>query len=344
MKIDKTEARQGEKRYLPFVQLLRGAGQVMFQKSSWCGALFLLGIVWGAWDEGRMVVAWGALAGLVTATLVGHILHMEPDEGASGLWGFNGILTGAAMMTFLKPTPAVWLALLLASAATVWVRRGMNRMMAPWRINSLTMPFILVTWLFLLAARGLNALPIEALPAPHLPTEASSWLHLTPSVVVKGWLTGIAQVFLLDSWSAGAILLMGLVVANRWSALWAAVASALAMGVALYYGAPAEAWCEGLYGFSPVLTGIALGSIFYPPSWRSALWCITGILISLFTQVAFDVVLAPVGIPSLTAPFCLTTWLMLLPMFKLERHPHRAPFTPEADHSDWDHKRKPHLD
>ena len=41
---------------------LCGAGQVMFQKSVWTSLLFLAGIFWGAWIEGRMAVAWGAVA------------------------------------------------------------------------------------------------------------------------------------------------------------------------------------------------------------------------------------------------------------------------------------------
>ena len=36
---------------------LCGAGQVMFQKSVWTSLLFLAGIFWGAWIEGRMAVA-----------------------------------------------------------------------------------------------------------------------------------------------------------------------------------------------------------------------------------------------------------------------------------------------
>ncbi|MDE6928849.1 MAG: urea transporter, partial [Muribaculaceae bacterium] len=39
--------------------LLRGAGQVMFQCSSWTGLLFLAGIFWGAYASHTPAVAWG---------------------------------------------------------------------------------------------------------------------------------------------------------------------------------------------------------------------------------------------------------------------------------------------
>ncbi len=44
--------------------LLRGAGQVMFQRNAWTGLLFLCGIFWGAYAGGHGAVAWGALLGL----------------------------------------------------------------------------------------------------------------------------------------------------------------------------------------------------------------------------------------------------------------------------------------
>ncbi len=51
--------------------LSRGAAQVMFQDNPWTGLLFIIGIFAGSYIEGMPVVAWGALAGLVTSTLAG---------------------------------------------------------------------------------------------------------------------------------------------------------------------------------------------------------------------------------------------------------------------------------
>ncbi len=335
---------EGQRLFGWLCSLIRGAGQVMFQKSVGCGLLFLVGIFYGAIHENRIEVAWGALVGLLSATGAGFLLRMEPDEGAQGLWGFNGILTGCALMTFLRPTLLCWGVLILFSASTVWVRRGMNRMMAPWKINSLTMPFILMTWLSLLAARTLQGLTIEGLSDPGFPIQASAAIQWSPRLLIKWWLSGISQVFLLNAWPTGLLFLFGLWIANRWTALWAALASALSLLLALCFGAPGSALSEGLYGFSPVLTGIALGAIFYRPSWRVAVWCTLGIIMTFFLQAACNMLLRPFGLPSLTFPFCLTTWLFLLPMFKLEGSPHKSHVMPDPDHTDWSAERKFHLD
>jgi urea transporter len=91
------------------------------------------------------------------------------------------------------------------------------------------------------------------------------------------------------------------------------IGSALSLLWAALYGAPLHEVWHGLYSYSAVLTAIALGCTFYRPGWRSALWTVTGILVTVVLQGAFDSWLRPWGLPSLTAPFCVATWLFLWP-------------------------------
>lgn len=308
--------------------ILRGAGQVMFQGRGWCGALFLLGILWGSWFDGRFSVGVGALVGLAVSTITGHLLGLKREDGEAGLWGFNGVLVGCAIMTFLRSTPLTWLLLIFGASMTVWVREGLNRVMAPWRVNSFTMPFVLTTWLLLAAARSFKGLPPDGLAMPSLPVMVhSAELSTDLLSLITYWLRGISQVFLIDSWVTGLLFLIGLWLSNGWAAFWAALGSAVALAVAIFFGGSGALISDGLYGFSAVLTAIALGAVFYRPCFRSALWTLLGIVATLFVQAAVDQLLRPVGIPSLTFPFCLTTWLFLLPMLKIDSQ------TP--DHTSW---------
>ncbi len=316
--------------------LLRGAGQVMFQNDIRTGLLFLAGIFWGACRGGMGAVAWGALAGLIVSTLAGYLLGLPKRDGEQGLWGFNGVLVGCAFPTFLGNTFGMWLALILCAALTTWVRAGFNRVMAPWKVNSLTFPFVFCTWMFLLAARAMHGLPAAHMSAPELPGAFSSLADLHFVHLIAGWLKGVAQVFLIDSWVTGLLFLAGLFLGNRWAALWAAIGSAVGLLIALLFKASAADIATGLYGFSPVLTGIALATVFYKPNLRSACWALLGIVVTVFVQAGMNVMLAPVGIATLTAPFCITTWLFLLPLIVFDEQP--AP-----DHSDWDARNKRHL-
>jgi urea transporter len=159
-----------------------------------------------------------------------------------------------------------------------------------------------------LAARGWPAAPSAVCIDPPLSFEL--W--------VEAWLKGVSQVFLIDSWGAGLCFLIGLYISSRWACFWAMIGSALSLLLAVAYGAPLHAALHGLYSYSAVLTAIALGCTFYRPGWQSALWAVAGILFTVVAQMAFDTWLRPWGLPSLTGPFCLTTWLFLWPQFRLE--------------------------
>ena len=316
--------------------LLRGAGQVMFQNNAWTGLLFLAGIFWGAYHEGQGLVGWGALLGLIVSTLTGFILGLPAKDGEQGLWGFNGILVGCAFPTFLGNTVWMWVALIICAMLTTFVRTGFNNVMAKWKVNSFTFPFVFCTWLFLLAARAMHGLPPEHMGTPSLPETFAAYESLRFVDLLVYWLKGISQVFLINSWVAGALFLIGLLISSRWAALWAAVGSALALLVAILFKASGSDIANGLYGFSAVLTAIALATVFYKPNFFSALWALLGIVFTVFVQAGMNVMMAPVGIATLTAPFCIATWLFLLPLIKFDENEH-------PDHSNWYLENKRHL-
>lgn len=299
---------------------LKGAGQVMFQGSAWTGLLIMIGIFWGSYGpdgENMPLVAWGALTGLVVSTLAGYLFESKTD-GDQGLWGFNGILVGCAVFTFLGNTVWAWVALVLGAALTVVARRGLNNVFAPFNTTSYTFPFIVISWFILLSARMMGQLPpvgesIAALPTS-VPAEAFSYSF---GDLVVYWLKGIAQVFLVNSWVTGIIFIVALALCSRWAAAWAMIASAVSLAVAIAFNANHSDIVNGLFGFSPVLTGIAIGCTFYKPSVKSFFYALAAVVFTVFVQAGLDAFLAPVGIATLTAPFCIATWIFMLPMYKL---------------------------
>lgn len=309
--------------------LLKGAGQVMFQNSSWTGVFFILGIIAGAVIEGSPLVAIGAIIGLIVSTVTGYILNLPQDEGEAGLWGFNGILVGCAFPTFMGNTLLMWLALILCAAITTWLRTGLNNVMGSWKINSLTFPFVFATWLFLLATHTLKGLNGEYMSTPSLLLSFNPSIDLNITNLLDAWLKGISQVFLINSWLTGFLFLIGLYLSSRWAALWAGIGSAIALLIAIIFRASGFDIANGLYGFSATLTGIALGCTFYTPNIKSAIWSIVAIITTVFVQAGMNALFEPFGIATLTAPFCITTWIFLLPRLNLQNT------STVPDHSHW---------
>ncbi len=298
--------------------LLRGSGQVMFQESAYTGLLILVGIFWGAYSASVPQIAWGALLGLAASTFAGWIIGEYRQDGEQGLWGFNGILVGCAFPTFLEPVPLMWVSLVCCAMLTTWMRRGFNNVTAQFKINSLTFPFVFLTWTFLLSARVLTATPLADMNSPALIVHIGGQIDWSIGSFAIYWLKGISQVFLINNWITGIIFLIALGVCSIWAAIYAAMSSAIALLVAVLFAADPADVTAGLFGFSPVLTGIALGTTFYKVSWKSAIWTVAGVVATVFIQAGMDTLMLPWGMPTLTAPFCIATWLFLLPLYKMD--------------------------
>lgn len=311
--------------------ILRGIGQVMFQCNAWTGLLFLAGIFWGSYECGLPQVAWGAVVGVFASTLAGYALGEPASDGDQGLWGFNGVLVGCAFPTFMPNNWLMWVSIIFFAALSTWVRRGFNNVMAPWKVNSLTFPFVFLTWVFLLACRMFDTMQPVGLSHPGIEEASGFALDCGFGHLVVYWLKGIAQVFLVNSWVTGIFFLAALFIGNVWAGVWGAVGSAISLALAILFKANGADIADGLYGFSPVLTGIAIGMTFYKVNLRSAAWAVLAIVATFFVQAAMDILMQAWGLPTLTGPFCVATWLFLLPLYK---------FTSDSpDHSDWKTKK-----
>lgn len=279
--------------------MLRGAGQVMFQDNAAAGALFLGGVAAGAFIMGIPEIAAGAVIGLVVSTLAGMAVGGCDEDARSGVYGFNGILVGCALPLLLGPSAAMWGLLVAGAVATPWVRRVLNRLMERrFASGSLTLPFVLTTWVAVAAAR---------LAGRTAPSAAGD--SMPDFMLLEGVLKGVSQVFLIDSWLAGLLFIAGLAAGSWRAALWAVVGSVAGLCAGLIAGAGAEGVASGLWGYNPVLTAIALFTVF--PSAGVLRGCI-GILLSIALVPVVSAVVAPLSVVPLTAPFCIAVMVVML--------------------------------
>lgn len=303
----------------------------MFQNNAWTGLLFMVGIFWGSYASGMPQVAWGAVAGVITSTLAGVFIGQEDNDGRQGLWGFNGVLVGCAFPTFLADTPLMWIALIFCAILSTWMRTAFNNLLKPYKVSSLTFPFVFLTLVFLLCAGTLEGMPEAgpSIPSTEVMFENGEFAPSFTDLVVI-WLKGVAQVFLIDNWVTGIFFLAALAVSSWAAALWAAGASAICVGLSMLYHADPISVSSGLYGFSAVLTGIALGDTFLAKNWKTILWTLAGIVATFFLQAGLNSLMEPFGLPTLTGPFCMATWLFLLPAYRWTRPVFAALDEPES--------------
>ena len=289
-------------------RVLRGLGQVMLQNNPITGLLFLLGIALNA-----PIFAAAALLGAAVGTLSAQLLGVQVSDLTQGLWGFNGALCGIALLYFLQPSLLTWACVALAASASTIIAAALQTRLKVWQLPGLTAPFVWVSWCFFLATARFGRLEsTQLLPTAGLPQATAVEGMISASTVFEGVFNGVAQVFFQGSVLTGVVFTLGLLLASRKIACAAIFGSLSGVLVAWAMGAAEPTIRAGAFGFNSVLVAVALIGVFLPASWRSWVYTALALLVTPFVLAGLSAALQPLGLPALTMPFVLVTWIFVL--------------------------------
>lgn len=135
---------------------------------------------------------------------------------------------------------------------------------------------------------------------------------------VERILRGVGQVIFQGNWVSGAVLLLAIGLHSRVFLAAALMGTFVATGTGIIAGMERRLLDAGMAGFNGCLVGIALALYLGDdanrpgaPSWR--LWLVIVLAASASTVIAaaFEGLFARSGLPGLTAPFVVATWLVL---------------------------------
>jgi urea transporter len=283
----------------PVLWVFRGIGQVFFQENALTGALFTLGIA-----VSSPLMALGAVVGSAIGTATAWALKYDKSEVHAGIYGFNATLVGIATLFFFRPG-FVSTSLLVVGCIVATLLTRLMRQYVPF--PTYTTPFIVTTWVVYFLGRAMGAAPVVGYPAllpnPPLPFVAEAVAH------------GVGQVMFQGSLWTGLLFLVGIAISDRRHAAWVLAGSIVGMLLA-WHNTEAKAVdperlvdralfdniALGLYGYNATLAAVALYL------WRRSL---IPPLLGMLLTVPLTELVPLLGIPALTAPFVLATWLVL---------------------------------
>ncbi|WP_207004957.1 urea transporter [Trinickia mobilis] len=305
---------------------LRGCGQVLLQNNPLTGLFFLAAIIWAAHVESNPGVAIGAVAATAIATGTAYLFKMDKESLRSGLYGYSATLMGIGLPTFLSSSPYLWLCLVFGAILCPIFTLVLAKILKTWQGAALTAPFVFVTWFIMLGANNFSHLHSSVLPAPMLPhplNASSLGGALSVTDFISAGLYGASEVFLLPSMISGALILIGLAVSSGWVLGFGIIGTLLPLAVGQFLGADPSLLHAGLYSFSGVLTAVAIGHTFNQPSWRVLIYTVICVVFTVFVQGALAAILSPYGLPVLTMPFVMASWLFLVADDQLMPKHHR---------------------
>lgn len=309
--LDRTGLKENNRSlYSPWIFLdsvLRGIGQVLLQNNSYTALLFLTGIAIHS-----ATLAGAVFLGAAINTLVAQIMGLERSAIRSGLYGFNGALVGLALFIFLVPSWLTFLSLLLAAAFSTLLMRAFSNLLLPFHLPAFTAPFVLISWMmFLSNARFARMESTHLLPTAGLPKLMGVEGTVSLQTIIDGTLNGLGQIFFQGSVLTGIIFLMALLISSRLSALMAVLGSLAGVLVAWLWGASEPSIHIGAFGFNSALVGVALAVLLPRFGVREYFFTLLAIFITPFVYAALSAALEPIGMPALTFPFVLVSWVFL---------------------------------
>jgi urea transporter len=261
--------------------VLRALGQVFFQENALTGALFALGIA-----VSSPLMALGAIVGSAIGSATAWVLKFDGSVLKAGIYGINPAVVGIATLFFFQPG-VLSIGLLVIGCVVAALLTEVLRRFVPF--PTYATPFLLTFWPIYFLGPALGAARVD-LGKPVM------------AGFVQAVAYGIGQVLFQASIWTAVFFLAGIALNNWRHAPWAVVASLVGMLVGIYHHDSSEEIAAlGLYGYNAVLTALAL------TVWRpSVIVPLLGILLS----VPLTEHIPQLGLPALTAPFVLSTWLV----------------------------------
>jgi urea transporter len=267
--------------------VLRGIGQVMFQDHAGTGFLFLIGI---AIESPLMAV--GAIIGAIVGPTVAFFARFDRKEIEAGIHGFNPVLVGAGTVVFLQPVVLTWVLVALGCVGATFITYLMRTYL---KFPTYTAPFIVTTWLLIIIAHAIAGTAIDVIPA----TVVETPIGLFEGLLLKG----VAQVFFSANVVTGILFLVGIGLSNWRHAVVALLGSLVGTLLGVYHNNPATRISIGIYGYNASLAAMAVYL------WKESL--LLPILAAAISIPLTELFPAWLGMPALTAPFVIATWIVI---------------------------------
>jgi urea transporter len=268
--------------------VLRGISQVIIVNNSLSGIVILSALYVG----GGALLGTLALSCAVVSTLLAKRAYSDVDSVKSGLEGYNACLVGCAFSVFVSREwdAGMFFAGLFCGVASSFVNLSLK---AFFNIPTFTFAFNLTIIAYVLFGMS------DPGPLPDLPPTAIN-IILCP-------LRGISQIWVVNSWVAGSLILVGVAIDSVGIALYALCGSIVGCITGYIFGGDDNLAkvLNGLHGFNSSLMACAI-AVFYVPSIGSVCFGISACVFTEFVTLGlgnlFD---RAIHTPSFTLPFSI---------------------------------------
>lgn len=291
--------------------VLSGYAQIAFSDNTFSALIMIL----AAWI-GSPVQCISAVWATFVSTLFAYITGVPRDLIRSGLYGFNGALSGLALPLLLFPGESVSLKLLAVSALAgilcVFLTTTLRSFFGKWNVPALSSPYCVSVSIILIVSVLLGVTVIQPVGLSDL-IMANPFSDWTFTELIYAMANGASQVLWVEKPICGVLYFAAVLCSSRIDAINTIVAVIASTTISVLLGLPKDAVMIGIYGFNSVLLMqvIARGFLINRKSY------IFNVLMATFTPIVcviFKIILSFIGVNTLLAfPYvtvCIIAFLL----------------------------------
>lgn len=284
----------------------KNISQVVLLENTWTGLLILIALWIGNWKIGL-----AAMIGSTISLMTARHFNYTDEEIHSGLAGFNPVLIAIDLTLFLLWSWQSILVILISIVLAMPIAQAIKNFLKPFHLPELTTPFVVITWVVLLMSQQFKFVKTNV---DVLPLTADVHINLNTTFhPIHAFFNDVSQIFLVEHTISGILIVIACFIASRRTGIYLLIANFLGLLLEFFFGADIGTLNEGLFGFNLMLSIIAIGVTFRSANHLKAVIAfVLTVVMTPMMYAATATFLEPIGIPSLTFPFIITTWTLLL--------------------------------
>ena len=258
----------------------------------------------------------GFVSVLVSLALV-NLLGYVSENIRMGSYSFNALLLGIGMGTFFHFSGLFFIWLMVGCATVTMLSVILFDRFYKVGMPLLSIPFLLTFWLILSASYGVFTLNLEQQNSAIL-NEVSNVGEgrvdeLFSQISLPAWLSlffrALSAILFQNNVFAGAIIAIGLLVHSRIMFSLLAITFAVTLGFNYLTNTYPGGISYYHLGSNVMMAAAAIGSFFLISSWRSYLWALISIPVTVLIINATTRLFGDLDLPVFSLPFCLTLFL-----------------------------------
>ena len=288
--------------------------QVVLVQNMMSGALILAAFFVFSFEANNWNIVIVAIIAAIVGNVTAKILRIDDDAIAAGLCGFNPVLVGLAAAIFFVEVD-VYIIGILGSILVIPTAVIINGICSRFGVPGFTMPFITMTWFFMLVSFQIDLLTAVGREgalvyyASGAVNSATIGVLEFENVLIKG----IGQIYFLDSIIASLMILVAFAI-DRWHLVFKiAAVTVVSVAISVIFGADIALLNGGLFTYNVILVlmGMETFSKNKDNIHNYVVLVFLGVVLVALVDYALPSLLMPFALPRLTFPFVFVAWALL---------------------------------